>query len=147
METPVGDRNVLVALDEHDLVLGGEQSGHVIFRELATTGDGVLTGLARVRSRASRRADRCRSTRRDDAVPAGARQRSGRARRRTSTGDRRSRAEIAAVETELGDEGRVLVRASGTEPVVRVMVEAATEPEAEAAVARLRRAVETAFAS
>ena len=57
------------------------------------------------------------------------------------------REEIAAIETALGDAGRVLVRASGTEPVVRVMVEAATEPEAEAAVARLRRAVETAFAS
>lgn len=45
VETPVGDRQVFAAIEEHDLVLGGEQSGHVIFRDLATTGDGILTGL------------------------------------------------------------------------------------------------------
>ena len=57
------------------------------------------------------------------------------------------REEVLATEAALGDSGRVLVRASGTEPVVRVMVEAPTESEAEAAVARLRRAVEISFAS
>jgi phosphoglucosamine mutase len=56
------------------------------------------------------------------------------------------REEIAAVEADLGDRGRVLVRASGTEPVVRLMVEAPTETEALAAVTRLRRTVETAGA-
>jgi phosphoglucosamine mutase len=45
VETPVGDRQVMAAIESHDLVLGGEQSGHVIFRDLATTGDGILTGL------------------------------------------------------------------------------------------------------
>ena len=44
-QTPVGDRHVLEALDEHGWSLGGEQSGHLIFRDLATTGDGVLSGL------------------------------------------------------------------------------------------------------
>ena len=53
--------------------------------------------------------------------------------------------EVAAVEADLGDGGRVLVRASGTERLVRVMAEARTESEAQAAVARLRRAVEAAF--
>ena len=45
LETPVGDRHILEALDDRKLVLGGEQSGHIVFRELATTGDGVLTSL------------------------------------------------------------------------------------------------------
>jgi phosphoglucosamine mutase len=45
VETPVGDRNVLAALEEHSLCLGGEQSGHIIVSDLATTGDGTLTGL------------------------------------------------------------------------------------------------------
>ena len=146
VETPVGDRNVLSALDEHDLVLGGEQSGHVIFRELATTGDGVLTGLLVC--------DLVRRTGQPLSVHAATMARFPQvlvsvpvarvADLDSATGVRE---EIAAIETALGDAGRVLVRASGTEPVVRVMVEAATEPEAEAAVARLRRAVETAFAS
>ena len=45
VETPVGDRNVTAAMAEHDLAIGGEQSGHIVFADLATTGDGVLTGL------------------------------------------------------------------------------------------------------
>ena len=45
VETPVGDRNVTTAMAEHDLAIGGEQSGHIVFADLATTGDGVLTGL------------------------------------------------------------------------------------------------------
>ena len=45
LETPVGDRHVLAALDAEGLALGGEQSGHIVFRQLATTGDGILTGL------------------------------------------------------------------------------------------------------
>jgi phosphoglucosamine mutase len=146
VETPVGDRNVLSALDEHDLVLGGEQSGHVIFRELATTGDGVLTGLLvcdLVRRSGQPLSQHAAVMARFPqvlvSVPVA----------RVADLDNSTvvRQEIAAIETALGDAGRVLVRASGTEPVVRVMVEASTEPEAEAAVARLRRAVETAFAS
>jgi phosphoglucosamine mutase len=145
VETPVGDRNVLVALEEHGLALGGEQSGHVIFSQLATTGDGVLTGmlLCDLVARSGRPLSEIASVMPRfpqvlvsvpvahvaDLEHAGTLQ-----------------SEIERVTSDLGDRGRVLVRASGTEPVVRVMVEAATEAEAAAAVTRLRRAVETAFA-
>ena len=91
--------------------LGGEQSGHVIFRDLATTGDGLLTGvqLLDVVARTGRPLGRARR-RVDDPTAAGAAQRAGR-----RADDRRSpttlAAEIAAAEAELGDHGRVLVRA------------------------------------
>ena len=144
VETPVGDRNVLAALAEHDLGLGGEQSGHVILRDLATTGDGVLTGLMLT--------DLVRRSGAPLSTTAGLMQRFpqvlvnvpvGRAADLDGAGP--LRAEIAAIEQELGERGRVLVRASGTEPLVRVMVEAATDVEARAAVDRLRHAVEDAF--
>ncbi|HTL84164.1 MAG TPA: phosphoglucosamine mutase [Acidimicrobiia bacterium] len=146
IETPVGDRAVVEAMREHDLVLGGEQSGHVVFAEHATTGDGLLTGLlvcdllARTQRRLSELAAQMtrfpqvlvsvRVANRGDLVGADGLQ-----------------SEVRAVESELGAEGRVLVRASGTEPVVRVMVEAADQARAEAAVARLCRAVESEFGS
>jgi phosphoglucosamine mutase len=144
VETPVGDRHVLVALAERDLVLGGEQSGHIIMRDLATTGDGLLTGallcdlLRRtgtplsVHARSMERFPQVLVGVRVDRVPDLV----------SATG---LWEEVAAVETDLGDGGRVLVRASGTEPLVRVMAEARTTSEAQAAVARLRRAVEAAF--
>jgi phosphoglucosamine mutase len=145
IETPVGDRNVLVALEAHDLVLGGEQSGHVILRDLATTGDGVLTGalLCDLVVRAGRplseiAACMARVPQVLVSVPVG---------RAPNLDDADAlRAEIASIEAALGDQGRVLVRASGTERVVRVMVEAPTEHAAQAAVAQLRHAVEASFA-
>jgi phosphoglucosamine mutase len=145
VETPVGDRNVLVALEQHDLALGGEQSGHVIFSELATTGDGVLTGLLLC--------DLVARSRRPLSEVGGAMQRFPQvlvnvpvARVADLEDAHELQSEIARVANGLGDRGRVLVRASGTEPVVRVMVEASTEADATAAVAQLRRAVEAAFA-
>jgi phosphoglucosamine mutase len=146
VETPVGDRNVLVALEQHDLALGGEQSGHVILSDLATTGDGILTGLllSDLMVRSGRPlSDIAASMARFPQVlvniPV--------ERRPDLAGASELQREIATIEEQLGDRGRVLVRASGTERVVRVMVEASTEREAEAAVSRLRRAVESAFAS
>jgi phosphoglucosamine mutase len=141
VDTQVGDRYVLEALDAGGFALGGEQSGHVIFRQLATTGDGLLTavqvldvmvragrGLAELADAAMTRLPQVlrnvRVAQRDPALV-----------------DRLA-AEIAAVEAELGDKGRVLVRPSGTEPLVRVMVEALTEEQAEAATSRLITAVE-----
>jgi phosphoglucosamine mutase len=140
VETAVGDRYVLEALEARGLALGGEQSGHVIFRDLATTGDGLLTAVqaldvvvrsgrpvaevAGVMSRLPQVLRNVRVARRDPAVV------------------EHLAADIAAVEGRLGELGRVLVRPSGTEPLVRVMAEAPTEAEAEAAVAELVRAVE-----
>ncbi len=140
VETQVGDRYVLEALEAGGLSLGGEQSGHVIFRRLATTGDGLLTGVQLLDLLA--RAGRPLSAMAAEAmtrlpqvlisVPVAAR----------SEGLLDDLAEeIAAVESELGDQGRVLVRPSGTEPLVRVMVEAADEARARSAAERLVGAV------
>jgi phosphoglucosamine mutase len=143
VETPVGDRNVLAALEERGLSLGGEQSGHIIFTALATTGDGTLTGLLLLdvmARRGKRLSDLAavlhplpqvlRSMR---VVDRGGLERDG-----------GFRAELETVEHELGSEGRALVRPSGTEPVVRVMVEAPTTEQAETAATRLAAAVERA---
>ncbi|HEX2040031.1 MAG TPA: phosphoglucosamine mutase [Acidimicrobiales bacterium] len=138
-ETQVGDRYVLEALEQGGWSLGGEQSGHVIFRDLATTGDGILTGLQLV--------DLVRRSGRPlAALAAGAMTRMPQVLRNVRVADRSAvdgvRDEVAAVEAELDGSGRVLVRASGTEPVVRVMVEATDAARAEAAAARLAAAVE-----
>jgi phosphoglucosamine mutase len=144
VETPVGDRQVFAAIERHDLVLGGEQSGHVIFRDLATTGDGILTGLLLL--------DRVHRARRPLSALASAMTHVPQVLESVRVGSRPDlasapalTAEIAAVEAELGDRGRVLVRASGTEPVIRIMVEAPTAELAAAALSRLRRATEDAF--
>ena len=141
-ETPVGDRHVLEALDAGGWSLGGEQSGHLIFRRLATTGDGVLTGLQLLDLVA-------RSGAPLSEMAAGAMNRLPQVLRnvRVATrADTATAAELAAaVDAErarLGDTGRVLVRPSGTEPVVRVMVEAATEEEAHDVAGRLAGEVE-----
>ncbi|MDQ4145466.1 MAG: phosphoglucosamine mutase [Actinomycetota bacterium] len=122
----VGDKFVAEAMTESGAVLGGEQSGHVIFGEHATTGDGVMTGLqvaravARTGTPLSRLAHffepfpqvliNVDTPHKDDLDEAG------------GLWD-----DIRAAEESLGEDGRVLVRASGTEPLVRVMVEAADE--------------------
>jgi phosphoglucosamine mutase len=141
VETQVGDRYVLEELESRRLDLGGEQSGHVIFRDLATTGDGLLTAvqaldvvLRSARSLADLAAEamtRLPQVLRNVRV----------AERDPGIANRLARP-IAAVEARLGDHGRVLVRPSGTEPLVRVMVEAPTEDEATAAADELIQAVE-----
>ena len=127
--TDVGDRYVLEALDEGKHCLGGEQSGHVIFRDLASTGDGMLTGLAllSVVARSGRPLA-------DLASAAMTRLPQVLANVRTARRDPglvgKLAADVAAAEERLGDRGRVLLRPSGTEPVIRVMVEAPTHEEA-----------------
>lgn len=131
--TPVGDKYVTACMREHGYSLGGEQSGHIIFGDIETTGDGIMTSLrvmevlraeretlsqlcapvkifpqvlVNVRSESKAELDECKPV--WDAV-------------RTA-------------EEELGDKGRILVRTSGTEPLVRVMAEAETQEAAQAAV-------------
>ncbi len=123
--TPVGDRNVLVALDEYDFVLGGEQSGHIVHRAHATTGDGLLAALVLceylVRSKESLdEAATIMETYPQVLINV-------RTENRVHDPVTDIASHIVAAENELGDEGRILVRASGTEPLVRVMVEAANE--------------------
>ncbi len=144
VETAVGDRNVLVALAEHGLALGGEQSGHVILPRLATTGDGLLTGLL-LCDLAVRRGERASAlAARMHRLPQVLDNVRVSSKPDLATAPDLAR-EIATVERELGDSGRVLVRTSGTEPLVRVMVEAETAELAAATAARLRKAVEKAF--
>jgi phosphoglucosamine mutase len=141
IETPVGDRYVLEALESGGYSLGGEQSGHVIFRDLATTGDGLLTGLQILDLLA--RDDRPLSD-----IAAAAMTSVPQVLRNVPVAQRASDVVVAvapdieAVEEELGDSGRVLVRPSGTEPLVRVMVEALQAEQAERAADRLVSAVE-----
>jgi phosphoglucosamine mutase len=144
VETQVGDRYVLEALEAGGWSLGGEQSGHVIFRDLATTGDGLLTGLQLLDAVH-------RSGRPLGELAAEAMTRlpqvllNVRVADRAAFGDGAAvQDEVAAVERELGDRGRVLLRPSGTEPVVRVMVEAPSQDQADAAARRLAAAVEAA---
>jgi phosphoglucosamine mutase len=140
----LGDRYVLEELNADGLTLGGEQSGHLVFREMATTGDGVLTGILLL--------DLLRRTGRTLAdLAAEAMQRLPQVLVNVPAVDPSSvvasaevQAEVAAVTMELGDRGRVLLRASGTEPLVRVMVEAADQDRAESVVGRLRVVVERA---
>jgi phosphoglucosamine mutase len=142
VETATGDRYVLEALEEGGYVLGGEQSGHVIFRRLATTGDGLLTGVQVL--------DVLARTGRPLADLAGVMTALPQVLKNVRVLKRRPdvaeavAGEIAAVEAELGDRGRVLVRPSGTEPLVRVMIEAADRQLAERAADRLVVAVAAA---
>ena len=145
VETPVGDRHVVAAMQAHDLVLGGEQSGHIVYSQYATTGDGLLTGLLRRRPGAAHGAPAVGARGADDPGAAGARERAGGAAGSTSAPRRCWPTRCAAVEAELGDTGRVLVRASGTEPLVRVMIEADAQAVADAAAERLRSVVTSQF--
>jgi len=144
-ETQVGDRYVLEALNAEGLTLGGEQSGHIVFRELASTGDGVLTGVllldlvkrsgAPLADLARRSMQRLPQVLLNVAAPRPA----------DTVAAPAVQAEVAAVEAELGEHGRVLLRASGTEPLVRVMVEAEDEAAAHSAADRLCAIVEKAL--
>ena len=129
VQTAVGDRYVLEALREHGLVLGGEQSGHVVFLEHASTGDGMLTALqilGWVAASATPLAELAAVVQRLPQILVN-----------VHVTDRRIASlpgvaeAVRAIEQRLGTSGRVLLRPSGTEPLVRVMVEAATQDEAE----------------
>ncbi|MER7838908.1 phosphoglucosamine mutase [Streptomyces sp. NPDC096040] len=144
IQTAVGDRYVLEEMKEHGYALGGEQSGHVIILDHATTGDGTLTGLLL--------AARVAETGRSLQELAGVMERLpqvlinvpdvDRSRVKTS-GD--LAAAVAEAERELGETGRVLLRPSGTEPLVRVMVEAADIEQARSVAGRLADAVKSAL--
>jgi phosphoglucosamine mutase len=146
VETAVGDRYVLEAMREGGYTLGGEQSGHVVLADHATTGDGVLTALhllARVAATGRPLADLAAVMERLPQVLVNVRDVD---KGRAGT-DEVLATELAAAEERLAGQGRVLLRPSGTEPLVRVMVEAPTaesaraEAEGLAAVVRERLAL------
>jgi phosphoglucosamine mutase len=142
--TAVGDRYVLEAMEAGGFSLGGEQSGHIIFGDLATTGDGLLSGLVLL--------DVLARSGRPLSELASVVQKLPQVLRNVRVADRTGLAgatafwdEVAAVEAELGSAGRVLVRPSGTEPLVRIMVEAATAEAATAYTDRLESALTAAL--
>ena len=142
VETKVGDRYVLEELRARGYSLGGEQSGHVIVPDYATTGDGVLTGLhllARMAATGRSLADLAAVVTRLPQVlvnvPVTDKQ--------TVAAQPVVQAAVAAVEQRLGSSGRVLLRPSGTEPLVRVMVEAPTAELARAAAEELAAVIRT----
>ncbi|MGH9171351.1 MAG: phosphoglucosamine mutase [Acidimicrobiales bacterium] len=141
VETPVGDRHVADAMETSGYVLGGEQSGHLIFRQHAATGDGVLTALqlldllaragvplADLAGRSMQRVPQVMLS-----VPVADRER--------LAGAGAVWAEVKLVSEQLGASGRVVLRPSGTEPAVRVMVEGPTAGEVDALVRRLAEVI------
>jgi phosphoglucosamine mutase len=142
--TAVGDRSVLEALDAGGYSLGGEQSGHIIYRHVATTGDGLLAGLRLahdVVARGRPLADLARDVM--TSYP--------QVLINVRVADRHPRVadelvgEIAAAEAALAGEGRVLLRPSGTEPLIRVMVEAPTTAQASSTAEQLADVVRARF--
>ena len=123
LQTAVGDRYVLEALNEHSLSLGGEQSGHVIMTEHATTGDGILTGLQLVAEMARTKKSLAELASVMTVYPQVLINVRGVDHHAFAKDAVIARA-AAAAEAQLGASGRVLLRASGTEPMIRVMVEA-----------------------
>lgn len=140
-DTAVGDRYVLEALDSEGFNLGGEQSGHIILRDFATTGDGLLSAL--LTSEIVARSDVGLAALADAAMTRLPQVLVNvRIQRPMPDVADRIASEIAEVEGLLGADGRVLVRPSGTEPVVRIMVEAVQRADAEKCAAQLSHSVE-----
>ena len=141
-QTLVGDRNVLAAMNEQGIELGGEQSGHIIFGKHSTTGDGILSGVLLADLMKRRGGDTV-------AIAASAMKQHPQVLINVAVAGTRIDVEkvfaqeIFNATSKLNDTGRVLVRASGTEPIVRVMVEAETEETATRVAAALAHEIET----
>jgi len=145
IETGVGDRYVLEAMRAGGFVIGGEQSGHVVLLEHATTGDGVLTALhllSRMAQTGRSLADLASAVAKLPQVLINVR---GVDKSRIDSAPAVADA-VAAAEADLAREGRVLLRPSGTEPVVRVMVEAPTQDVAAAVAERIADVVRAELA-
>ncbi|HEX3749894.1 MAG TPA: phosphoglucosamine mutase, partial [Streptosporangiaceae bacterium] len=144
VETPVGDRYVLEAMLAGQRSLGGEQSGHIILADYATTGDGVLTALhllAVLARRGVSLAEAAKAMTRYPQVlinvPVD--------RERAAASPELARA-VQEAESELGSTGRILVRPSGTEPIIRVMVEAVDSDQADRVAHQVADVVRLALA-
>jgi phosphoglucosamine mutase len=145
LETAVGDRYVLEELSGRGLALGGEQSGHIILRRHATTGDGILTGLQLAAEMARTGRTLAELVGVMTVYPQVLVNVRG-VDHHGLAGDATVAEAVTAAETELGDRGRVLLRPSGTEPLVRVMVEAERQVDAERIAERLADVVRAQLA-
>lgn len=131
--TPVGDKYVTACMREHGYSLGGEQSGHIIFGDIETTGDGIMTSLRVMevlRAERETLSQLCAPVKIFPQVLVNVR-----SERKAELDECKPVWDaVRTAEEELGDKGRILVRTSGTEPLVRVMAEAETQEAAQAAV-------------
>ena len=143
--TPVGDRYVLEEMLTGGHSLGGEQSGHVIMRRFATTGDGILTALHLISEVAQSKKSLKELASFMNRYPQVLINVKGVDKSGLKT-NQVVKAKIAEIESELGESGRVLLRASGTEPVIRVMVEADTNEKAERFASSLASLVKSELA-
>ena len=126
VQTQVGDRFVYEAMQENDYCLGGEQSGHIILKKYATTGDGLLTAIMIAEEVCDRKTSLANLVKDVKLYPQHLR--NVRVKSKDAVfADESIMAELEAVEKLIGGKGRVLLRKSGTEPVIRVMVECESE--------------------
>lgn len=144
-QTKVGDRYVLESMNANGFALGGEQSGHVIINEFANTGDGVLTGLHLAARMARTGKSLAELASVMEVMPQALINVRGVDKLRAGIDNEVNRA-VSEASQRLGDTGRVLLRPSGTEPVVRVMVEAPTQAEADEIAASLASIVQDRLA-
>lgn len=141
IQTPVGDKYVVDQMLNGHYSLGGEQSGHIVFKDYLTTGDGLLTALALLKIMGDEKQtlaqlktgltiypQTLRNVRVND--------------KKNAMNHPKLRALIATLSDQLGSDGRILVRPSGTEPLVRVMAEAATQAQCDDLVATIIRCIE-----
>ena len=129
VKTKVGDKYVHQAMEENDYEIGGEQSGHIIFRKYANTGDGILTSLRVMEAMIDQKTDLKSLTRDLKIYPQVLENVKVKDKEETLSNEKVCQM-IDKVNKELADSGRVLVRASGTEPLIRVMVEAESDNKA-----------------
>jgi phosphoglucosamine mutase len=140
VETPVGDRHLIAAMLDGKFVLGGEQSGHIIMLDHATTGDGMLTGLHLLAETARQGRPLAELASVMTRYPQVLINVPGVDKKRVASSPALTDA-VRGAQAELGDGGRVLVRPSGTEPAVRVMVEAEDAGQADRLARRLADAI------
>jgi phosphoglucosamine mutase len=146
VQTPVGDRYVLESMEDGGFSLGGEQSGHIVMSDFATTGDGLLTGLQLMGEmvRTGHSLEELASVvKRHPQVLVNV---SGVDKSKVDTHPKVLEAAKAARD-KLGEKGRVLLRASGTEPLIRVMVEAENEAIAQQVANELAAVVSNSLGS
>jgi phosphoglucosamine mutase len=122
IRTPVGDRHVFEAMERAGASLGGEQSGHIIFRDLAVTGDGILTGIQLLRTLRDTGATLAEGAFQIEMLPQVVINSAVRHRDQWEV-DPEFAVAVAEADARLGARGRILVRPSGTEPKIRIMVE------------------------
>lgn len=144
LRSDVGDRYVMELMRKHDLNFGGESSGHIIYRDHGTTGDGTLAALQVLAHMMRTGKSLAELARVYEAVPQ--KQASLRVRTKPRLDSLAGYSEaLAAAESHLGNTGRVLVRYSGTEPKVRIMVEGTDESRVDASMAQLREFLSSAI--